>query len=66
MDEMKKETEELLEKETVEEKAPFEPSPRWKRICAWVLVSIVVLGVANWLISIAYPQWPEMIKGLLR
>lgn len=66
MDEMKKETEELVEQEIVEEKPPFEPSPRWKRICAWVLVVIVVIGVINWLISIAYPQWPEYIKGLLK
>ena len=65
MDEMKKDLEELQE-EPVEEKAPFEPSPRWKRICAWILVVIVVIGVINWLISIAYPQWPEFIKGLLR
>lgn len=63
---MKKETVAQVEQEPVEEKAPFEPSPRWKRICAWILVVIVGIGMINWLISIAYPQWPEMIKGLLR
>ena len=66
MDEMKKETVMQVEQEIVEEKPPFEPSPRWKRICAWILVAIVGVGMINWLISIAYPQWPEMIKGLLR
>ncbi len=66
MDEMKKEAQELLDEETVEERAPFEPSPRWKRICAWIMVTVVILGVVNWLISIACPQWPEFIKGLLR
>ncbi len=65
MDEIKTNAEELTE-ELTEERAPFEPAPKWKRICAWIMVTIVVIGVINWLISIAYPQWPEFIKGLLR
>lgn len=66
MNEENKMVEEQLENEIVEEKPPFEPSPRWKRVCAWIMFSIVVLGVINWLVSIAYPEWPEYVKGLFR
>lgn len=52
--------------EQVHESTPFEPSPRWKRIGAWILVVIVTIGVINWLISIAYPDWPAYILGLFR
>ena len=65
MDENKKEFDEQLDTDLPEEKPSFEPSPRRKRIVAWILCAIVVLGVINWLITIAYPQWPEFIRGLL-
>ncbi len=55
-----------LEEQIPEEKAPFEPSPRWKRVLAWIMAGIVTVGVINWLISIAFPQWPEYIMGLFR
>ncbi len=66
MDEMKKEIKELLDEAPVEEKPPFEPAPLWKRICAWILAAVVFVGVINWLISIAYPQWPDFIMGLFK
>lgn len=66
MDEEKKILEEQQEETPIEEKPPFEPSPRWKRICAWILVSIVILGVINWLVSIAYPHWPQYVMELFR
>lgn len=66
MNEERMELHEQEQQEIVEEKAPFEPSPRWKRVLAWIMVAIVSLGVINWLISIAYPQWPEYIMGLFR
>jgi DNA-directed RNA polymerase subunit beta' len=56
----------ILEEEIVEERPPFEPSPRWKRICAWILFVIVMIGTINWLISIAYPQWPQTVMGLFK
>lgn len=66
MSEEKRELEEQAEEAMLEETPPFEPSPRWKRIGAWILVAIVILGIINWLISIAYPQWPEYVMGLLK
>lgn len=64
---MDKEVRELEEREViVEEKPPFEPSPRWKRIGAWVLFAIVILGVINWLVSIAFPNWPQYVMELFR
>lgn len=55
-----------IEENIVEEKEPFEPAPRWKRIAAWILAGIVTVGVINWLITIAYPQWPQYVMGLFR
>ena len=43
MDERNNETE-IVE---TEEKAPFTPSPRWKRILAWTPFVIVVLGIKH-------------------
>ena len=57
--------EELVDPEE-ENDASFEPSPKWKRIGAWIMFVIVVIAVINWLISIAYPNWPQYIMGLLR
>ena len=40
----------------------FEPSPKWKRIMAWVLFGIVCVGIVCWLLGIAYPHWIESVK----
>lgn len=45
------------------EERPFTPSPRWKRILAWVLFAIVILGLGCWLTSIAFPNWVETVKA---
>ena len=44
----------------------FVPSPKWKRVLAWVLFAIVVLGIASWLLNIAEPEWPEKLFGYTR
>lgn len=54
-------SENKLTEELQEEKEPFEPAPKWKRVGAWILFGIVVLGIANWLVSIAYPEWPQWV-----
>ncbi len=41
----------------------FIPSPKWKRALAWVLITIVVLGIICWLMNIAMPEWVETIRG---
>ena len=46
-----------------EEKEPYVSSPRWKRIAAWILFGIVVLGIICWLFNIAVPEWPELLRG---
>ena len=43
----------------------FEPSPKWKRVLAWVLFVIVCLGIVCWLLGIAYPNWIESAKEWL-
>ena len=48
------------------EKPEFIPSPKWKRIVAWILFAIVVLGTINWLISIAFPTWPQWLMEQFR
>ena len=40
----------------------FVPSPKWKRVLAWVLFVIVVLGIITWLMNMAYPEWIESVK----
>ena len=59
MDERNNETE-IVE---TEEKAPFTPSPRWKRILAWTLFVIVVLGIITWLLNMAFPEWIDAVKA---
>lgn len=51
------------ETEDLEEKEPFVPSPKWKRVTAWVLFGLMVLGIITWLLNIAYPQWIDVVKG---
>lgn len=47
------------------EKTPFVPSPKWKRVLAWVLFVIVVLGVITWLLNMAFPTWIDAAKAWL-
>jgi hypothetical protein len=46
-----------------EEREPYVPSPKWKRVAAWVLIGIVALGILCWLFNIAVPEWPELLRG---
>ena len=62
--------EESMEK-TPEEKPqepeePYIPSPKWKRIMAWVLFGIVCLGIILWLLGIARPEWIDTVKSWFR
>ncbi len=59
MDERNNETE-IVEEEA---KAPFTPSPKWKRVLAWVLVVIVALGIITWLLNMAFPWWIDAVKA---
>lgn len=65
MQEKKKEemTEQVAAEETVEEKEPFVPSPTSKRVFAWILFAIVILGIISWLLSIAFPGWTETVRA---
>ena len=60
------ESENKITEELQEEKLPFEPSPLWKRVGAWILFGIVVLGIINWLVSIAFPNWPQWLLEQFR
>lgn len=61
--ELYSENEEVVEQM---EKEPFVPSPKWKRIFAWILFGIVVIGIIFWLLHIAYPdmRWVTAIKNI--
>lgn len=63
----KKKTEEMTERvaaeEAVEEKEPFVPSPTSKRVFAWILFVIVLLGIVSWLLSIAFPGWIDTVRA---
>ncbi|MBP3413252.1 MAG: hypothetical protein J6K89_08325 [Oscillospiraceae bacterium] len=54
---------EITEQEIEQEKPPFVPASKGKRIAAWILIGIMVLGIVNWLLSIAYPHWPQWVMG---
>ena len=43
--------------------APFVPSPKWKRVLAWVFFVIVVLGIITWLLNIACHEWIASVKA---
>ncbi len=47
--------------ETVNEE--YVPSPRWKRVMAWVLFGIMCVAIVLWLLNIAFPTWIDAIKG---
>ncbi len=51
---------------TPEEKPPFEPSSKGRRIFAWVLFGIVAIGIVFWLLGIADPNWTEKLLGYFR
>lgn len=51
--------------ETPEEKPPFTPSSKSKRIFAWVLFGIVIIAIINWLLCIAIPGWQQTVKDWL-
>lgn len=46
-----------------EEKEPFVPSSKSKRVFAWILFVIVLLGIVTWLLNIAYPMWIEQVRA---
>ncbi len=48
------------------EKEPFVPSPRWKRVMAWLLFAVVALGIIFWLLDIAEPNWTEKLLDYFR
>lgn len=47
--------------ETVEEE--YVPSPKWKRVMAWVLFGIMCVAIVLWLLNIACPTWIDTVKG---
>ena len=53
-------------KEAEKAKEEFIPSPKWKRVFAWVLFGIVVLGICCWLLNIAIPEWADKFFGYFR
>lgn len=72
MNEEQKDLEQQVEEQEVQEVQndgeylDFEPSPRWKRIGAWILFGIIILAVINWLVSIPYPDWPQRVMEMLK
>lgn len=52
-----------LPTEVEKEEKPFIPNPKPKRILAWVLFAILMLGICCWLVSIAFPDWVETVKA---
>ena len=48
------------------EKTPFVPSPKWKRVFAWVLFGIVIIGIITWLLNMACPDWIDFVKDWAR
>ena len=43
----------------------FYPSPAWKRVLAWVLFGILLVGIILWLVGIAVPDWVDTVKAWL-
>lgn len=60
-DQMKNEDVLDLPQQSEEEKTEYIPSPRWKRILAWVLFAVVAVGIGLWLLDIARPEWPDTV-----
>ena len=51
--------------EQAQEKDAYVPSPKWKRVLAWILFSVVCIGIVLWLLGIAYPTWIDSAKAWL-
>ena len=66
MSKQKKQTPETQSAPAVTEKTEFVPSPKWKRVLAWVLFVIVILGIICWLLGIAVPDWTEKVLDYFR
>lgn len=61
-------SEEIKENDLPEVSEPeeaFTPSSKGKRIFAWILFVIVVLGIITWLLNIACPGWIQAAKTWL-
>lgn len=60
-------SEEIKENDLQESSEPevFTPSSKGKRVFAWILFVIVVLGIITWLLNIACPGWIEATKAWL-
>ncbi len=41
----------------------YVPSPKWKRVMAWILFAIMCVGIVFWLLGIAYPTWIDSVKN---
>ena len=54
------------EKNITEEQQEYVPSPKWKRIMAWILFVVMCVGIIFWLLGIAYPNWIDTSKEWLR
>ncbi len=73
MNEHKQDAQEVLLEQVTPEDLPnpedqipaFAPSPKWKRVLAWVLFGIVAVGIVFWLLGIANPQWVEQLRNAL-
>ena len=59
----KEPAENVPEKKTEEAAEPYVPSPKWKRVLAWVLFGIVCLGIFLWLLGITRPDWIDTVKS---
>lgn len=53
------------ENNIVEEQEVYVPSPKWKRIIAWILFAIFCVGIVFWLLGIAYPNWIDSAREWL-
>ncbi len=64
MNEQKQEQEVLNDaQQEAPEQQEFVSSPKWKRVLAWTLFGVMVLGIFCWLLNIAVPEWPEKLFG---
>ena len=52
-----------LPTEAEKQEKPFVPSAPGKRILAWVLFAVMVLGICCWLLNIAFPGWIEAVRN---
>ncbi len=55
--------EDLPTEEEKEGEKPFVPSSMGKRVLAWFLFAVMVLGICTWLLNIAYPEWIDVVRA---